>query len=437
MKKSILVILTMLIILSFSACGKGEMAAKISSPTSEPSPTKELATPRPSAPMPSPRSAEEVLPPIEKDIFDESSYDVYNSTFSVSPDKLAVILADGSVVFTGMYGLGAAEPLGDSDFFKLIKPTTAVKFICSAQFDNFLIDEENTLWGSGLMTSWGNIIGAKPSNPSPNALLTDVQMASTGVGSYLALRRDGKLWAWGSNEYGQLGVSNKDMDYSTIYPLHEPILVLDNCIFARHTGANVYAIREDNSLWVWGLWGHDEKTGEFLSFEKPTKIMENVKYANGELVIKTDNTLWEMDTNWRNLFDKAGNRLSDEIKACQIEADVKLSGRGFYFYRENLRTSYMIKNDGSLWLWVDTYLGETRDKSLIGTMEPVKVMDNVHQLEVGEFWLYALKTNGELWKIGADYEIFGADRKKPVTQEEFSNNLILEKVIDGVLVRHG
>ncbi len=434
-KKSILWILTALMLLSFSACGKDESAAKLPSSAKDTLPTEELAAPSPSAPMPSPRSAKEVLSPIENDIFAKSDYDVYNSTFSVSPDKLAVILADGSVISKGMYGLGVAEPWGDGDYFKLIQPKSAMKFIYSAQFDNFLIDDSKTLWGSGMMKWWGNIIGAAPSDSQLNPLITDVEMATCAAGTYFALRSDGRLWAWGSNESGAFGASPQTMDYNLRKPYHKPYLILEDCKFFAQSYPNNYAIKTDNSLWVWGVLGDDKNYEKRTYFEKPAKIMSDVCYVNGKLVIKTDNTLWEMDTNWETLFDESGNNLSNEVSAVEIAEDVRLAGCGFYFYSKCLRTSYMVKNNGSLWLWVDTYSGEHGSQTKIGGTEPVKIMDNVCQVEVGEFELYALKNDGELWKIGADSEFIGADYKKAATQEEFLNSLSLEKVLDGVMVK--
>jgi len=60
---------------------------------------------------------------------------------------------------------------------------------------------------------------------------------AAGYFSSLAVRRDGTLWSWGSNEAGELG------DGSTTHGL-SPTRILDDVVAASTTGVLAFAIKE-------------------------------------------------------------------------------------------------------------------------------------------------------------------------------------------------
>ena len=71
----------------------------------------------------------------------------------------------------------------------------------------------------------------------------------TGGGHHaLAIRSDGSLWAWGNNEFGQLG-------NGTTNKAEAPVRIgrANDWVCAAAGGAFSVAVRSDGSLWVWGL----------------------------------------------------------------------------------------------------------------------------------------------------------------------------------------
>lgn len=423
MKNALISIIAAALILCLGGCipkSEAEPSPLPSEEMTEP-PADELTPP---SPTPAPRTAEEVLPPIEKDIFEGRNDFVYAQSFSAAGYSVSVILDDGSVLTRGDYMPSEPDITG---FARETSYADNYVYINCEQFDTFAIDENDVLWGWGAMSFWGNITGVKPGEPAPRRLLTDVQMASTVSGTYLALRKDGSVWMWGEGTDGQLGAGPDYKRYNKGFPLTEPLKVLEDCVFAEITGY-CFAIKTDGSLWVWGYRGKDAKTGESVYYYRPVHIMDDVKYASGCFAVKTDGTLWALNSHWNDRENGFyGNTYYPE-EPVQIMEDVK--------YAWGVNRFMVIKTDGSLWVWGDNTNGALGDGTENYIAEPIKLMDDVVWADSEMNGIYALKTNGELWGAGSltgEYEP-AYDMESPPTQDELRQRRLPHKVLDGVLV---
>ena len=74
--------------------------------------------------------------------------------------------------------------------------------------------------------------------------------ASTGR-HFFALLKDGSLRAWGNNDWGQIGNGISGQRQNTVTT---PRITQVKAIFAA--GNHSVAVRQDNSLWVWGAGSH-------------------------------------------------------------------------------------------------------------------------------------------------------------------------------------
>jgi hypothetical protein len=55
------------------------------------------------------------------------------------------------------------------------------------------------------------------------------------------IKKDGTLWAWGSNKYGKVGDG-------TIIDRYDPVKIMDNVVYTTST----FALKADSTLWGWG-----------------------------------------------------------------------------------------------------------------------------------------------------------------------------------------
>lgn len=108
---------------------------------------------------------------------------------------------------------------------------------------------------------------------NPRKIMDNVVKVSCN-GPNLALRRDGSLWTWGLNSHGELGDGTTDKRYS-----HEQALRIMTDVTDISSGLyHGMAVRNDGSLWAWGSneVGQlgDGTTNDHFT---PVKIEDNVR----------------------------------------------------------------------------------------------------------------------------------------------------------------
>ena len=79
----------------------------------------------------------------------------------------------------------------------------------------------------------------------PIQIMENIKRVSSGVNYIMAITNDGDIWAWGANQFGQLGDG-------TIENRISPIFIMNNVAYVSAGVNHTLAIRKDGSLWSWG-----------------------------------------------------------------------------------------------------------------------------------------------------------------------------------------
>lgn len=291
-------------------------------------------------------------------------------------------------------------------------------------------------WGSNYYGQVGNDLQGNttddqgdPIQSVPTRVLD--QVISVGVGGFhiAALKADGTLWTWGSNDCGQLGIdgrTNKKMRIAhKKFPYQSvPKQVLDNVAAVAAGEYHTAAILSDGTLWTWGdnsygqLGTGGEKDQKNVignpCRKTPAKVMDDVAAVAAGLdhtvILKTDGTLWTCGANgYGQLGIGTSKDKPDEKKMTPVKVmdQVAAVSAGDWY-------TLALKTDGTLWAWGVNDNGQLGNggggNRIIPTSEPgqpiqdtpVKIMDDVASMSVGSFYAGAVKTDGTLWMWGSD-----------------------------------
>jgi len=200
------------------------------------------------------------------------------------------------------------------------------------------------------------------------------------------IKDDGSLWAWGANNHGQLGDGTRiDRDESNPFMIMESGVRFVDHVSPLITGVyHTMVIKDDGSLWAWGRNDYGQLgDGTTIDRLRPVKIMDGVSVRNprdvhgqpqaqlGEfhsLVLKAaDTTLWAWG---RNDAGQLGDgTIIDRHQPVQILDDVlNILWTG--------NTSLVARNDFTDWSWGAQVQGQfDADGNLKGSLVPVQVFD--------------------------------------------------------------
>ena len=212
------------------------------------------------------------------------------------------------------------------------------------------------------------------------------QVLSSGVNYMGVISGNGSLYMWGNNDCGQLGDGTKtDRDI--------PVKIMDNVVSVSVGRYASGAITKDRSLYMWGYnaWGQ-LGNGTIVDEVIPVKVLDDVVAVgtNGAtsaaITSNGDLYMWGVD-----IYGYEPTKIMSNVR------DIKF-GDDCYG---------IIKEDGSLYMWGCNDYGQLGDGTTEGRYVPdvpVKIMDNVRNVIMGEYNINgAITNNGELYLWGTGH----------------------------------
>jgi photosystem II stability/assembly factor-like uncharacterized protein/alpha-tubulin suppressor-like RCC1 family protein len=219
---------------------------------------------------------------------------------------------------------------------------------------------------------------------------------STSTTHSLAIKKDGSLWAWGDNEYGQLGDgTNTDRE--------EPVLIDSGSVWTKivAAGYSTYGIKSNGSLWVWGL-NSSGQLGDETSENKniPVQIEQDYKWkgisSSGyhSIAIRNDNTLWS----WGNNYN---GQLGDNTNTNKNEPVQVGSSSDWMKVFTGSSNTFAINSDGYLFAFGSQYLGDSTSSS---SNIPVQIGNDDDWFKISsENHTVSMKEDGKLYSWGYNY----------------------------------
>jgi len=277
------------------------------------------------------------------------------------------------------------------------------------------VKNDGTLWGAGK-----NIYGTIGLNDKiqysspvqvPGTQWSEVFSFGNGQEAVLSRKTDGTLWAWGTNDYGNLGQNNKTR-YSS--PTQIPGTQWN---YISPGGGCAMGTKTDGTLWAWGFGGNGELAQNNLTPQSSpvqipgtqwNKISNGVNYT---LASKTDGTLWAWGYNYVGLLG-----LNDYSTARS--SPTQIPGTQWNELINNFRLIGMAtKTDGTLWAWGKGNVGSLGQNNLTYYSSPVQIPGTQWGIISSSTYgvgILGTKTDGTLWAWGgADIGHLGLNDTAP------------------------
>jgi hypothetical protein len=272
--------------------------------------------------------------------------------------------------------------------------------------------EDGTVWAWGANTSGqlGNEADGHGWSNTPMQVsnLSGVKALAAGSEHSLVLKEDGTVWAWGNNSYGQLG--NAAAGYGSSTPVQVSNLSGVKAIAA--SDEHNLALKEDGTVWAWGKnnygqLGDGTTTNRTTPVQvrnapltkKRSKVSGTLNNLSGvtaiaaggthSLALMEDGTVRAWGYNERGQLGNGTTTSSKTPVTVRNLSGVKAISGGWSH-------SLALKQDGTVWTWGNNYDGQLGDGTTTNRTTPVMVssLSGVKAIAAAYFHSLALMEDG-------------------------------------------
>jgi alpha-tubulin suppressor-like RCC1 family protein len=259
-----------------------------------------------------------------------------------------------------------------------------------------LLKADGTVWSWGVNTygQLGNGEGSDSWAPEPEQVpaMTSIRDVACGDNFTVVVKDDGTVWAWGDNDWGELG-------NGAVNPSAKPAQIdgLTGVAAVAATRRHALALRSDGAVWE---WGGDPKGSRPKLVEKLSDVVAVADGYGHSVALKSDGTVWVWgDHGAGDLGNGCYNNAPVPIRLCDL-SDIAAVAAGY-------QLTVAAKKDGTVWAVGYGAAGGLGDGAVRNeSTKPVMVsgLTGVKAVAAGYMHVVALKGDGTVWSWGYNHD---------------------------------
>ncbi|MDM8525866.1 hypothetical protein QUF80_21035 [Desulfococcaceae bacterium HSG8] len=264
------------------------------------------------------------------------------------------------------------------------------------------IRDDGTVWAWGTNDSGqlGNGKTEDSNRPVQVFGLKNVTAIKGGASHSIALGSDASVWGWGDNSYGQLG--DDEVENST-----KPIQVSDFYITAIAAGLyHTVLLKADKTVWSCGSnmfgqlgIGTTEDSAELIQISGFKNITAIASGGNHTAAIDSSGLVWTWGSNSNGQLGngKLGGISKSPQEVSGVNSVIAIACGGYHMIA--------LRGDGKVWTWGSNSNGQLGNGETGGySLEPVEVsgIGNVVAVAGGRKYTMALRNDKTVWAWGAN-----------------------------------
>lgn len=313
-----------------------------------------------------------------------------------------IIKEDGSVYAAG-YNYISPNTRNKNYYIPVKVPgIEGVDAVACGELNMAFIKPDGSLWTGGSSSDW--VLGRPYDNNFYNAVteLTGVTAVACGPKNTVVVN-DGMVWAWGDNNYGQVGDGtnqrkDRPVQVKGLYGIID-VAVGNNSYEDKYFTA---ALKNDGTVWTWGNNEYGQLgDGTTVNKNRPVQVQglsDVIEIACGGLhivALKSDGTVWTWGYNgYGQLGDGTTTNRSTPVKVKGLTGVIAIAAGKYH--------TVALKSDGTVWAWGRNNRGQIGDGTQTDRYEPVQVEEikGVTAIACGESHTAVLKSDGTVWAWG-------------------------------------
>jgi uncharacterized repeat protein (TIGR02543 family) len=322
-------------------------------------------------------------------------------------------LGQGQVVSFGdnTFGELGVSGTGSRTYLPQNPPIPGATALSASLGHTLAIKNDGTVWawGSNQYGELGNTTnnGSNKANPAPTQVggLSSIVAVASGSNHSLALKNDGTVWAWGSNQYGQLGNNSTN----SANPTPAPIAGLTGIVAIASSYNHCLALKNDGTVWAWGYnyYGQLGNSTNNLT-ANPNPNPTQIAGLTGVVAIATGSQHSFAVTSdgyvqaWGNNVD---GQLGSPASNTANPAPAPINGLSFITaIASGQNHGLAVKSDGTVWAWGYNNDGELGSGSAnVYRYTPLPVIGlatSATSVAAGDLHSVALLQDGSVWTWG-------------------------------------